>query len=84
MKIQYHLNYSTCGNNFNVNHLRKNVSICSSNDVSLILPHISTIYRLTIDPPNDQLPFGLTAELVEPAPFRPEFFGLTFAITLVG
>ena len=35
------------------------VSIRSSNEISSIKTHISTIYGLTIDPRNDQLQVGL-------------------------
>ena len=40
-------------------------SIRSSNEISLIWSHISTIYGLIIDPHDNQLPVGLTAQLVE-------------------
>lgn len=43
----------------------KIVSICSSNESSLIWSYISTIYRLIIEPHNYQLPGGLIAQLVE-------------------
>ena len=62
--LKYHLNYVWK----QFNDLHKIVSIRSSNDISLILSHISTIYGLIIDPPNNQLTVGLIAELVEPAP----------------
>lgn len=43
----------------------KIVSICSSNESSLIWSYTSTIYRLIIEPHNYQLPGGLIAQLVE-------------------
>ena len=61
------------------------VSICSSNEISLIKMHniLSTIYGLMIDPNDDQLPVGLIAQQVEHCtgiaearvrvPLRPEF-----------
>ena len=60
------------------------VSIRSSNEISLIKTHVSSIYGLIRDPHNDQLPVGVTAQLVEHCTgiaevrarvlFRPEFF----------
>ena len=44
------------------------ISICSSNEISLIKTHISTIDGLLFDPHNDLFPVGPIAQLGEHSP----------------